>query len=493
MGVGIVVTMLSAWVPARKAGRTPPVTAISGHSDALSSESRRSIVLGAVLCVAGAALTGVSLFGGIESTATLLGLLGGGAALLFIGITLVSPLVAAPISRALGTPIAKIYNRPGVLAKENAARNPKRTATTAAALMIGLSLVSMAFVVGQTLKNDLNELLETTFQADYAAFPQNDGGVPQVVVDRIESSPHLDGGAGMRYWNTDVVSETVSPDTDVSDDGGYNLEVGTLPLGQIDQIVNIDLLEGSYSDIDDDSFAILEGVAETLGVGLGDTVDVLLSDGSFQPMGVAAVFADSNIFEGIIVTEARWETIGDEENFDWVAISIAEGSTVEQADAEVEALKEEFPQIFAQSSAEYRAEISGQVDNLLYTLTGFLGLAILIAFIGIVNTMALSIFERTRELGLLRAVGMTRSQMHKMVRWEAAIVSSVGAVLGAAVGIVFGVLVVTATPDYVLNNLAIPWLSLVGLVVVSALAGLVAGFLPARRAGKLDVLQAIAN
>ena len=144
-----------------------------------------------------------------------------------------------------------------------------------------------------------------------------------------------------------------------------------------------------------------------------------------------------------------------------------------------------------QSAAQYRADITGQVDFLLSILTGFLGLAILIAFIGIINTMALSVFERTRELGLLRAVGMTRKQVHKMVRWEAAIVSSVGALFGAAVGILFAVLIVTATPDVVLNNLAIPWLSLLALVVVSGLVGLVAGFMPARRAGKLDVLTAI--
>ena len=149
--------------------------------------------------------------------------------------------------------------------------------------------------------------------------------------------------------------------------------------------------------------------------------------------------------------------------------------------------------MLVQSAAQYRADITGQVDFLLMILTGFLGLAILIAFIGIVNTMALSVFERTRELGLLRAVGMTRRQTHIMVRWEAAIVSSVGALFGAGVGVLFAVLVVVATPDFVLNNLSIPWLSLAGLVVVAGLIGLVAGFMPARRAGKLNVLDAIAT
>ena len=151
------------------------------------------------------------------------------------------------------------------------------------------------------------------------------------------------------------------------------------------------------------------------------------------------------------------------------------------------------PQILTQSSIEFRETISSQVDQLLFTLSGFLGLAVFIAFIGIVNTMALSIFERTRELGLLRAVGMTRGQMHRMVRWEAAIISGVGALLGAAVGIAFGALAVVAAPEEFLDNLAIPWLSLGILVTVASLAGLIAGFLPARRAGKLNVLDAIAS
>ena len=164
-----------------------------------------------------------------------------------------------------------------------------------------------------------------------------------------------------------------------------------------------------------------------------------------------------------------------------------------QADAFFDDLSAAYPQLDAQSAADYRESISGQVDFLLQLLSGFLGLAILIAFIGIVNTMALSIFERTRELGLLRAVGMTRSQMHRMVRWEAAIVSGVGALLGAAVGIVFGILVVTATPDEFLSNLAVPWTSIGVLVLVASAAGLLAGFLPARRAGKLNVLDAISH
>ncbi len=479
MGVGIVVTLASAWVPARKAGRTSPITAISGNDSAEVSAGHRSTIFGGILTLIGAGLTLVSLFGGIESTGTLLGLLGVGAAILMIGITLLSSLVAAPISRALGVPLAAVYKRPGFLAKENAARNPKRTATTAAALMIGLSLVSMAFVIGQTLKSDLNELLETTVQADYAAFPNTSGLIPEAVVADLEASPEVANTVGFRYWTTEV--------NDLE-----GVEIGAADFNTIATAVDLDVIAGDYQSIDDDSAAIWEGFAEDNGIALGDEVSVVLDDGSTTDLTIEAIFADSSIFEGLLVTDTRWDTIGDQDTFDWVAV-VAASDDLTDADAAMAAIGDSYPQIVLQSASEYADEITGQVDVLLMILTGFLGLAILIAFIGIINTMALSTFERTRELGLLRAVGMTRPQMHKMVRWEAAIVSSVGAIFGAAVGIVFAVLVVTATPDYVLNNLSIPWLSLAGLVVVAGLIGLIAGFLPARRAGKLNVLDAIAS
>jgi len=477
LAVGIVVTMLSAWVPARRAGRITPVTAISGIDDSTAS-GRRSTILGGALVVIGAALTGVALFGGIESTATLLAMLGGGAAVLLVGITLVSSLVAAPISRALGAPIAKIYRRPGFLAKENAARNPKRTATTAAALMIGLSLVSMAFVVGQSLKSDLNELLETTVTADYAAFPATRGVISPAAVTELEASPELSNVTGLRYWDTTV--------NDLED-----TEVGNVSFDQIDAVFDLGLVEGSYTNIGDDGTAIRESLATDLGLSLGDTVTAELNDGSTQDLVIEAIFTNGEIFSGIIVNDARFDTIGDQAEFDWVAFTAAGDTTA--ADAAVASVAEEFPQVLVQSALEFREEVTGQVDMLLSVLTGFLGLAIVIAFIGIVNTMALSIFERTRELGLLRAVGMTRGQVHRMVRWEAAIVSSVGALFGAVVGVIFGVLVVIATPDEVLSNLAIPWIPLIAIVVVAGLVGLVAGFLPARRAGKLNVLDAISH
>lgn len=488
MLVGVVVTVLSAWLPARKAGRIAPITAISGIDEFDTSESRRSIVIGAVLSAIGLGLTLLALFGPVSATSTVLILLGVGAAILFIGITLLSPTVAAPLARFLGAPLRALFGKVGVLSTENAARNPKRTATTAAALMIGLSLVSMAFVVGQTLKNDLNALLESTVQADYAAFPAGQDGntlVPLATAERMAESDSFEVVGGFKYWGTEIGIAGTDPLT------WNEAEVGSAEFDKIDQLLDLDLTEGSYADMNDDSVAVRTGTATELGVGLGDSVSMIQDDGSTVDLEIVALFEDGNIFEDTLVTEARWDQIGDQTSYDWVgATAVGDQATIDAAVTEV---ADEFPQIVLQSGQEYSDQISGQVDFLLRMLSGFLGLAILIAFIGIVNTMALSIYERTRELGLLRAVGMTRRQMHSMVRWEAAIVSGVGAILGAAVGIVFGVLVVIATPDEILSNLAIPWISLIVLVVVASAAGLIAGFLPARRAGKLNVLDAIAH
>lgn len=483
MGVGIVVTLLSAWVPARKAGLIPPITAINGHDGLDTKVGGRSIALGAIFAIGGALLTGVALFGGIDGAGLLFSLLGAGAALLFIGVTLLSPLVAAPIARTIGAPVRLLFRRPGLLATENAARNPKRTATTAAALMIGLSLVSMAFVVGETLKNDTEELLSTTVQADFAAIANSSALVPPAMVADLEAAPEIDNVTPIKYWGTDFGLGDLAE----------GQEVATLPIELIEESFDLGLTEGSFSSITDSSMALRQATANDLGVSFGDSVPVSLADGSTTDLEVVAIFTDGGLFSGAIVTDARWDTIGDQDTFDWVAASVADGSTLEEANAAIAEIAVDYPQITTQNAAEFREEISSQIDQLLFTLSGLLGLAILIAFIGIVNTMALSIFERTRELGLLRAVGMTRGQMGRMVRWEAAIVSTVGAVLGAVIGIVFGVLIVNAAPEEFLNQLAIPWMSLAVLVIVAAFAGLVAGFLPARRAGKLDVLQAIAS
>ncbi len=484
MATGIGITMLSAYFAARRAGATAPVTAISGNAES-AGQSRTSTIIGGVLLAIGSASTGVALFGGVDSTGLLFALLGVGAGMVMIGVTMLSSLVAAPISRALGAPIAKLYRRPGFLAKENAARNPKRTATTAAALMIGLSLVSMAFVLGETLKKDLNALLETTVQADFAAFSNVDGPLPDALFEELDAAPQLSNVAGIRYWGYET---TLDGDPDPS-----WIEVGTMPLDLIDANFNLDLTEGSFADIDSDSVGLIESTADQLDVGMGDVITVPLNDGSDAELTVAAIFASSGIFDGILVTEERFDTIGDQTQYDWIAAGVASDSTLEEASAVIGSLQEQYPQAILQSAAQYRADITGQIDGLLLTLTGFLGLAIFIAFIGIVNTMALSIFERTRELGLLRAVGMTRRQTQRMVRWEAAIVSSVGALFGAAVGTVFAILVVIATPDEVFSSPAIPWVSLGVIVVVAGLVGLVAGVLPARRAGKLNVLDAIAH
>lgn len=498
LAVGVIVTLLSAWVPARKAGLIAPITAISGHDGLDSRVGRRSIIFGALFAIGGAVLTGAALFGGIENAGPLFALLGSGAALLFIGVTMLSPLVAAPIARTVGAPIRLLFRRPGLLATENAARNPKRTATTAAALMIGLSLVSLAFVVGETLKNDTDELLATTVQADFAAIPNSAALVPEAMVADLEAAPEIGSVTPVKYWDTPFSFEAIAsaaPGEGESATENVEMfyEVGTLPLDRIDDSFDLGLVAGSYADIADSSMALRENVAEELGVSIGDSAVVTLEDGTTVDLEVVAIFTDGNIFSGAIVTEARWDTIGTQDTFDWVAASVADGATIEEANAAVMEIAADYPQLTTQNAAEFREEVSGQIDQLLFTLSGLLGLAILIAFIGIVNTMALSIFERTRELGLLRAVGMTRGQMGRMVRWEAAIVSTVGAVLGAIIGIVFGALVVIAAPAEFLNQLSIPWVSLGVLVIIAALAGLVAGFLPARRAGKLNVLDAIAS
>ena len=194
-----------------------------------------------------------------------------------------------------------------------------------------------------------------------------------------------------------------------------------------------------------------------------------------------------------MISYDRFTQISDQTTADWIAARRDESVSATEADAAFAALGNDYPNLDFDSSASFRESISGQIDQFLNLLTALLGLAILIALIGIANTLALSVFERTREIGLLRAVGMTRRQTRRMIRWEAAIISGVGAVLGAAVGVVLGIILVQAIPDEFLSEFSIPWIRIVLMVAIAAIAGLAAALFPAFRSSRMDVLEAISH
>lgn len=486
LAVGTLVTVISAVVPAFAASRTSPIAAITGTVEAAKKSSGRYVV-GGLFSALGAVLLGLALFvfDGVTSTLTGLGV---GAALLFVGLTLLSPLAAKPLSLGLGLPLGATLGKPGQLAKENAARNPRRTATTAAALMIGLSLVSMALVLGASIKQQITETFEAGLQADYFVNTQA-FDIPDEAIQRIDDDPNFAAVTGVRLWGAELENPRIDTETATDDSSGTG--VAALDFSVADELFNIGVTEGSLGDVDSNSAAIDDSLVERHGLALGDNVEMVLDNGEVAELEVVAIFTEDVLLAPLLITVDRYEQISDQPTSDFAAAKKAESVSAADASARFSEIGEDYPNLQFQSAAEARETFAGFVDSFISLLSAMLGLAILIALVGIANTMALSVFERTREIGLLRAVGMTRRQSRRMIRWEAAIISAVGAILGAAIGLGLGALLVAAIPDEVLSTFSVPWVRIVILVLIASAAGLISALLPAFRASRLNVLDAI--
>ncbi len=477
--IGVGVTLAASILPARKASSIPPVAALSSGLTSTESSKRLRLLIGAVLGGVGILLVGFGLFIADDTQPTLVGL-GLGAILVFLGIANLTPLVAGPVSRVLGAPIAKAFRTPGRLARENAARNPYRTASTASALVVGLALVTMVLVVGTSVKTTFAETIDQSVEADFIISDPNFAGVSADVADGLGEAPEFSAVSGIRF------------DT-------FSFEGGTRDVVAVDAdsggaLVDIDVLEGGeVADLTATSIMVHEDPAKDLGLSPGDEVSVSFSATGDQTFTVTGIHGDALFAGNYLISTEAYEANFTEDLDPLIMATVADGTDPEAARARIETALAEFPQLEVEDRSEFLESQEDQINQILVSVNALLGLAIVIAVLGIANTLALSVFERTRELGLLRAVGMTKRQTRRMVRWEAAIVSMFGAVVGVVVGIAFGLAAAEALPESFLSAVTIPYGSLIILVIVAMLAGLLAAIFPARRASKLDILSAIAT
>ena len=478
--IGIGVTLVAAIGPARKASSVPAIAALRDGADANAPGSKTRKISGAGLFVLGLIAGSVGL-SGAGSTAVTITLMAVGAVAIFLSVTILSPMAVGFITQILGWPMAKISGVAGRLAQQNAARNPRRTATTAAALMIGLALVTTALVVGQSIKSHLGTTLEESAIADYYVTDQlEDVNFPIALPSVIEADPAFDAAAGFRYVETRA-------------EGEIGTVVGT-DFSQVTEVLDLDVREGGFDTTVTDPVVIAANHAEATGLGLGDTVTTEFANGSSIDSTITGVFYDEALIDSNFIYESStFDSAGDETGVEWVAMTLAPDATQAGVDAALAELTGAFPAADIETAEEFMDRIEGFVDSTLAIVNVMVALAVIIALIGIANTLALSVFERTRELGLVRAVGMTRRQLRRMVRFEAALVATFGAILGVAVGVLFGWGVVSALPDTFTSTLAVPFKSIAILIGVAALAGVIAAVLPARRAGRLNVLDAISH
>jgi putative ABC transport system permease protein len=477
--IGLGVTMLAAIGPARKASTIPAIAAMNGAADAKAPGSRTRIVSGTGFITAGIGAGALGLAGTGDTSATV-GLMASGAMAVFIGVTLLSPMAVQYVTRVLGWPLAITSGVAGRLARQNSARNPRRTATTAAALMIGLTLVTTAMVVGQSVKTTLAGSIEESVKAEYIVSTQLlEVEFPNELATDLQQSDLVDAVTGFRYIEARV-------DGDIKD-------VVAADLGQLGALLDLSVETNNPEAGFANAVLVSKDHAEESDVVIGDVVSTAFANGNSVDATIVGIFSDQSIMvQDFLYDTSAFDEANVGETDEWLAISTVPGADQAAVTALFDGVSTAFPFADVETADEYLQRIEGMIDDVLAIVNIMVLLAVIIALIGIANTLALSVVERTRELGLVRAVGMSRRQLRRMVRFEAALVAVFGAVLGVAVGLLFGWGVVQGLPATFADTTSVPVNSIVILVVISALAGLVAAWLPARRAGRLNVLDAIA-
>jgi len=476
--VGIGITMVSVIVPSRRASRIPPVAAMRPELGFAAMRSRR-LVAGVVITLIGVAMFLVGLFARPGGTPGLIGFAGGGALLLFLGVASLSSTVATPVTRVIGWPIEKLFKVPGALARQNVARAPRRTSSSASALMIGVALVSSTAVFASSLRSSLVDTLESAISADYIVTDASFQGLSPVVSETLAEIPELDAATPIRGISGQV-------------DGGTK-NFGAVDPVAFEKLVDPDLRDGTVAELALNELLLHVDPAGDLGATVGSQVEVTFQNGIEQTLTVAGIYGDATFGNWLIGLDTL-AAVSDAPARDFFVIAkLADGVDAVTGDAAVEAAMEPFPQANVQTNAEFLESQEAQINQLLLIITLLLAFAIMIAVLGISITLALGVFERTREIGLLRAVGMNKRQTRRSVRWEAVIVSIFGALVGIIVGTFLGVILSLAVPDDVISTLAFNPSIILAILVGAVIAGLVAALYPSYKASNMNVLEAIAT
>ncbi|MFF3775528.1 ABC transporter permease [Streptomyces sp. NPDC002232] len=474
-GVGVLITMLAAWLPGRRAAKIPPVAAMSSVHATASTKSlvlRNSIgaaftALGVVLIVLGAGQ------GGDDGRM----LIAGGAFLTLIGVIVLIPMLSRPVIALIRPLFVGLFGVSGKLAGLNAVRNPRRTGATASALAIGLTLVTGLSVLGATVGSALDKVTTDQIKADYMVSMASGNGLSPEALTALEKAPGVTALSPQQAGAFQLK-------------GDYTSVSGVTP-GAIEKVLKLDVLKGSLSSLGGNTIAVDDDVATKRGLKVGDSVPVEYLDKQKGRLTVGAVY-EANEFVSPVLADHKLVTAHEEQaEIREIFVSTDGGASAAHERALAKAMGDN-PAITVMDHKDIRDSFGGPINMLLNIMYGLLGMALIIAVLGVVNTLAMSVFERQQEIGMLRAIGLDRRRVKRMVRLEAVVISVFGAVvgigLGSFLGWALGETFKSSLPGYVL---VLPWDRIGLFLVLAALVGVLASLWPARSAAKLNMLSAI--
>ncbi len=475
--VGTVVTLICSVAPALRAGRVPPLAAMRDVAIDRAAVSKTRKWLGAAAVIGAALMVTLGLTGNANW-------LGGGVVAMFVSLIALGPFVAAPIARVAEPILGRLRGPAGTMSGRNAARNPKRTALTAGALAVGLSLLIGIATLGASAKESFRETIGEAFQSDYVVTPKqgNSGiGIPPTIAGEIKAA-----GVG------DALGLAATL-IDVEEDGKFDEDKGVLAVSAPDAqaVLQLNFVEGTFADLDATSILYSADKAARENLQVGDAVNVRLLDGTIVALTVRGIF-DDDVFGNLIVERSLFD--GQSLPLFDIGVFVRSDDGVTAAGtATLKAIVDRYPSAKLQTRDEYIDEQSGQIDGFLNFIYALLGMSIFIAIVGVVITLWLAVYERRRELGLLRAVGMTKRQVRRSVLWESMITGVVGVVLGTILGVALGWIIVKAFEDEGLGVFSLPTPTILIAMVLSLIFAALAAFIPAHKASNADMLQAIAT
>lgn len=479
IAVGVLVTLAAALGPAQRAARISPLEALRESAPAFYRPSRRRLAMGTVLAALGSASLLFGLYAESSQELTYVGL---GAAVTFLGMAVLAPAFARPIANGVGAPLRHAFGYPAHIARQNANRNPRRTAATASALMVGLALVALIAILADSFKTSIDDTLERAMRADFLI--QSSSFAAPVISPRLARDlaerPELAAVAPFRFGQFRR--------------GEHNgFIVGTDPRA-LEQTADIGIVAGDLDDLSRGGIFLYEPTARALGLSLGDRFELIFAATGKSSLEIVGLFDDKTLVgSDYLVSLATYDRNFPDRVDSSVLIKASDEVPLSEARSAVEAVASAYPNVEVEDQAQARRTYSQRIDQLLGLVTALLALSLVIALLGITNTLALSVYERTREIGLLRAIGMGRRQIRAMIRHEAVIIVAIGAALGLAIGWVFALAFVQALKSEGITAFSVPGPQLLAYLLTAVLAGVLAALPPAHRAARLEVLRAIAE